>query len=138
VTSYPLVYAFLVLPLSIVHWIGFVQENHGDKQNHVPAGATIAVQAIYCLSGICNVLLFLLTRPNLLLFRKDVPEADRNENAKYIGGSQSVTISQSYLQIRLREHWTVPEASVYVLVEIKVSVALLRHSGSLLQFRNGN
>jgi len=66
--AYPLVYACLVLPLSIGRWIGFEQENTGDKINRVPAGATIAVHVIYCLSGISNVLLFLLTRPNLLLF----------------------------------------------------------------------
>jgi hypothetical protein len=80
VTSYPFVYACLVLPLSVARWLGFVQENRGDRINHVPAEATIAVQVIYCLSGICNVLLFLLTRPNLLLFGKDIMEAGHNEN----------------------------------------------------------
>jgi hypothetical protein len=68
--SYPLVYSCLVLPLSVGRWIGFEQASHGDKKVHVPASATLAIQTIYALSGICNVILFLTTRPNLLLFKR--------------------------------------------------------------------
>ena len=93
--SYPVVYSFLVLPISIGRWIGFVQETHGDRQSHVPAGATIAVQLIFCLSGISNVILFFSTRPNLLLFKKDEPEkaygapmAVPSDDADSIGGDE--------------------------------------------------
>jgi hypothetical protein len=48
-----------------------VQENRGDRKNHVPPAALIAVQVIHLLSGAANVVLFLLTRPNLLLFSRD-------------------------------------------------------------------
>jgi len=68
--AYPLVYSCLVLPLSVGRWIGFEQASHGDKKVHVPASATLAIQTIYALSGICNVILFLTTRPNLLLFKR--------------------------------------------------------------------
>jgi hypothetical protein len=70
VISYPLVYSCLVLPLSVGRWIGFEQASHGDKKVHVPPSATLAIQTIYALSGICNVILFLTTRPNLLLFKR--------------------------------------------------------------------
>ena len=73
---YPIVYAVLVLPLSVARWIGFVQETHGDRKNHVPPTALLSVQVIYCLSGLANVILFFLTRPSLLLFGKDEPDND--------------------------------------------------------------
>ena len=44
--------------------------------DRVPAGASVAVELIFSLSGISNVLLFLLTRPNLLLFGKGVETSD--------------------------------------------------------------
>jgi len=68
--AYPLVYSVLVLPLSVVRWLRFIQERHGGM-DHVPPAATFAVVAVYGLSGAANVLLFSLTRPNLLLFKKD-------------------------------------------------------------------
>jgi hypothetical protein len=65
---YPLVYAVLVLPLSVARWIGFVEEDHGITVSTVPSSATIATLFIFSLSGLANVLLFFLTRPTLLLF----------------------------------------------------------------------
>ena len=70
-------YSIIILPLSAVRWLGFLQESRGDRKNHVPPGATIAVITIFCLSGICNVFLFLMTRPNLLLFKRDINADDR-------------------------------------------------------------
>jgi len=85
--AYPLVYAAQILPLSVARWIGFVQENHGDKKNHVPPTALIAVQVIHLMSGLANVLLFLYTRPNLLLF-KDEGDSDQSEKlAPLYGGT---------------------------------------------------
>jgi hypothetical protein len=89
--AYPLVYSCLVIPLSVVRWIGFVQESHGDKKVHVPSTATIASLAIYTLSGICNVLLFLLTRRNLLLFKRDSGEvAHSGESATLSDDGDSI------------------------------------------------
>jgi hypothetical protein len=69
--AYPLVYSVIVLPLSIVRWIGFSQESRGV--NHISSAATISVISIYGLSGMFNVLLFLLTRPDRLLFTGPTP-----------------------------------------------------------------
>jgi len=66
-SRYPGVYCVSVLPLSIVRWIGFIQER-GHRPNHVPSTATLAVAAIYGLSGACNVVLLLTTRPDSGLF----------------------------------------------------------------------
>ncbi|TRM70280.1 hypothetical protein BD626DRAFT_423053 [Schizophyllum amplum] len=60
--SYPLVYSILVLPLSVVRWIGFLDN---DPQ---PPALTMTVASIYGLSGAANVLLLRLTRPNSVLF----------------------------------------------------------------------
>jgi hypothetical protein len=54
--------------------MGFLQETHGDKKIHLPPGAVIAVAVIYNLSGITNIILFLLTRRGLLLFDKDIED----------------------------------------------------------------
>ena len=81
------------MPLSVARWIGFVQESHGDKKNHVPPAALLAVQTIYCLSGAFNVTLFLLTRPNLLLFKRE-PEVTEvlagDKPPRYEGETDSI------------------------------------------------
>lgn len=66
--SYPLVYCAIVLPLCVVRWVGFSREANGQQ---VPSAATLAVVTIYGLSGAANVVLFLSTRPHLLLFAKE-------------------------------------------------------------------
>jgi hypothetical protein len=58
-SSYPIVYALTILPLSVVRWYGFT--------HHVPAAATFAVSSLYGLNGLFNVLL-LFARPDVLLF----------------------------------------------------------------------
>jgi len=61
---YPLVFATLALPLSVVRWsTGF-----GSTGHQMPT-ATFAVEFVYSLSGALNVLLFLFTRQSLLLPR---------------------------------------------------------------------
>jgi len=65
--AYPIVYCISILPLSIARWTGFIQER-GHRPNHVPSTATFAVVAIYGLSGACNVVLLLTTRPGSTLF----------------------------------------------------------------------
>jgi hypothetical protein len=65
--SYPILYAFLILPQSVIRWLGFIQEYTGNHTHQIPPAATFAGRFIYGLSGLCNVILFLKTRPELLL-----------------------------------------------------------------------
>ena len=75
--SYPLVFAITVIPNSVVRWVGFAQENSGNHTSHIPPPISFAARAIFGLSGIANVILFVLTRPGLPLlgFRDKDPEA---------------------------------------------------------------
>ncbi|KAJ7320898.1 hypothetical protein DFH08DRAFT_789112 [Mycena albidolilacea] len=66
--AYPASYCLLVLPLSIVRWIGFTRP---DPHHGMPSAATFAVISLYGLSGAMNVALLLYTRPNSPLFGKD-------------------------------------------------------------------
>ena len=59
--SYPLAYSLMVLPVSIARWSLF---NHKE----VSSAATFFSVSIFNLSGAINVLLFLIVRPQLLLF----------------------------------------------------------------------
>jgi len=67
--AYPVVYCISILPLSVVRWIGFIQER-GHRPNHVSSTATFAADTIYSLSGVFNVVLLLTTRPDSVLFCK--------------------------------------------------------------------
>ncbi|KAI0276635.1 hypothetical protein BGY98DRAFT_1097990 [Russula aff. rugulosa BPL654] len=60
-SSYPLAYSLMVLPLSIARWLQF-------SHHHVSSAATFFGSTIFHLSGAINVLLFLIIRPELLLF----------------------------------------------------------------------
>jgi hypothetical protein len=62
--SYPLSNAILIGPLSIVRWMQNTGSNISSEEG-------LDVGAVFALSGVTNVLLFLLIRPNLLLFRRD-------------------------------------------------------------------
>ncbi|KDR75017.1 hypothetical protein GALMADRAFT_69346 [Galerina marginata CBS 339.88] len=62
--AYPFVYCVSILPFSVGRWVGFVQERNGGT-NRVPSTATLAVTALFGLSGVCNVILLLTTRPAL-------------------------------------------------------------------------
>jgi len=68
--AYPLVYSLLVLPLTFARWLEFKRQWDG-KSNNIPGAVTFTVASIYSLSGFANVILFALTRPDLLLFQKD-------------------------------------------------------------------
>lgn len=72
--AYPFVYSIVTLPLSVVRWIGFGLESHGSE---VPSAATFIVTSLYGLSGFLNVLLMLLTRPQLLLFGPPITRTAR-------------------------------------------------------------
>ncbi|KAH9040682.1 hypothetical protein EDB85DRAFT_2083550 [Lactarius pseudohatsudake] len=60
--SYPIAYSFVVLPVSIVRWIGF------RTNKNAPSAAAFFAVSMFNLSGAINVLLFLIVRPGLLLF----------------------------------------------------------------------
>jgi hypothetical protein len=55
--------------VSVVRWIGFVQER-GGHSDHVPPAASFASVAIFGLSGACNAILLLTTRPEAGLFSR--------------------------------------------------------------------
>ncbi|KAF7969361.1 hypothetical protein HWV62_27482 [Athelia sp. TMB] len=61
--AYPIAYATVVLPLSVVRF----RSGFGAEKHHIPHAWTFAVQFLYSLSGALNVLLFLTTRSGLLL-----------------------------------------------------------------------
>ncbi|KAF8601556.1 hypothetical protein BDV93DRAFT_524730 [Ceratobasidium sp. AG-I] len=67
---YPIAYTILVLPLSVVRWMSFVNPALREIQQAHPsmAAATLIFHATFRLSGVVNVGLVLLTRPNVLLF----------------------------------------------------------------------
>jgi len=69
---YPIVFAVIALPLSVVRW----RSGFGGSKHHLPT-ATFAVEFLYSLSGVLNVLLFLFTRSDLLLPRNRLGVAPR-------------------------------------------------------------
>ncbi|KAG9093848.1 hypothetical protein FS749_013629 [Ceratobasidium sp. UAMH 11750] len=80
---YPAAYTVLVLPLSVVRWMGFADPSFADP--HLPTmtslgTATMVFHALYRLSGVINVVLVLGTRPNVLLLGKRNKEDDAEEN----------------------------------------------------------
>jgi hypothetical protein len=74
--SYPLAFAFIVLPITIARWSAF-------NNKHVSSAATFFSVFVFNLSGAVNVLLFLGVRPQLLLFTP--PEGFREPVAVDIG-----------------------------------------------------
>ena len=60
-------YCVPVLPTALARWFLLV---HNDTKPFASAGAQFSIKAIFGLSGFCDVVVFLLARPNLLLFRK--------------------------------------------------------------------
>ena len=61
--SYPLAYSIVILPTSITRWLQFSNKN-------VPSAATFFGVILFNLSGAINVLLFLVFKPELLLFSR--------------------------------------------------------------------
>ena len=59
--SYPLAYSLVVLPLSVARWSMYTHHN-------VPSAAMFFGLTMLNLSGAINVFLFLIIRPQLLLF----------------------------------------------------------------------
>jgi hypothetical protein len=64
---YPLVFSFVILPVSAARWSQF-------SGRHVPSAATFFGVSMHNLSGAINVLLLLTVRPQLLLLIRPDPE----------------------------------------------------------------
>ena len=64
VTSYPLAYSLVILPLTVAWWLLFSLISH----YYVPPAATFFAETMFYLSKAVNVLLFLIIRTGLLLF----------------------------------------------------------------------
>ncbi|EIN11597.1 hypothetical protein PUNSTDRAFT_124875 [Punctularia strigosozonata HHB-11173 SS5] len=62
ILAYPVTYSIVTLPLSVVRWITF-------RTGIESSALTFAIDPIFCLGGFANVLLLLLFRSDLLLFR---------------------------------------------------------------------
>ena len=89
-------YCISILPLSVVRWITFV--NKGTA----PGTATFIILCIFGLSGACNVVLFLTTRPNAVLFGRVVTEG-------YGTGRAPSLLSEDRQSIRDNENTDVNE-----------------------------
>jgi hypothetical protein len=65
--SYPIIYSILVLPLSVVRWLQFTNNSIA-----IGSEATFIVMSLHELSGFLNVLLLMITRPDSILFGKEI------------------------------------------------------------------
>ena len=92
--SYPIIYSVIIVPLSVVRWIQFSQEDRG--KGVISASWIITVEAIHSLGGFLDVSLFLLTKRGLLLFGnsraplvsgEEKPPDEDEENEKFYGGA---------------------------------------------------
>lgn len=91
-------YCISILPLSVVRWITFVHNGS------VPGTATFIILCIYGLSGACNVVLFLTTRPNVELFGRVMTEA-------YSAGRAPSLLSEDRQSIRGNTYANVNEGT---------------------------
>ena len=94
-SRYPIIYSIIVIPATVVRFIEFGQEKE-HKVQEVPAGWVFFAQSLFRLGGILNVLLFLMTRRGLLLFRDDtqnakaLPESKENLNSGVTDGVEQM------------------------------------------------
>ncbi|KAF9076164.1 hypothetical protein BDP27DRAFT_887179 [Rhodocollybia butyracea] len=61
---YPLIYILAVFPITVVRWLAFTGST-------VPFAATAFASITFSSSGVCNVILFAVTRPKLLPHREE-------------------------------------------------------------------
>ncbi|EPQ56951.1 hypothetical protein GLOTRDRAFT_127335 [Gloeophyllum trabeum ATCC 11539] len=89
--AYPAVYAFTVLPLSVTRWTTFHLKGAASfSPNAALTGGTFFAETLFRLSGVFNVILLLLIRPQLLSFRRaagaQAPSLDSLDEATGNGG----------------------------------------------------
>ena len=103
-SSYPLGYSLVILPLTIARWLQF-------SHHHVSPAATFFAASIFHLSGAINVLLFLIIRPELLLFPRP-EQLDEQETQLTHQGDNGPVISSD----KAKFHHS-PEPTLAVLGE---------------------
>jgi hypothetical protein len=69
-TRYPILYCGLVLPLTVVRFIGF-REQKVSGQTHERTVATFIFGNLFVLSGVFNALLYRLTRADFFQAQRD-------------------------------------------------------------------
>jgi len=74
---YPIVYAITILPNAVVRLIEFDQDRRGKLPSVAFSAVVLTSRFILALTGLSNVLLYLITRPNLLL---QLPSANGDGN----------------------------------------------------------
>lgn len=87
---YPAAYTITVLPIAICRWLGF------DSQgcSRVPWAATVFADLIFASSGFLNVLLYMITRPNLRPHRNLPERSSLMPTANSDTGTPSSTVSK--------------------------------------------
>jgi len=111
---YPISYTALVLPISIARWSSF-PTSASAQTDELPITKTAVTVFIFGLSGLVNVLVFLTTRPHLLLFGprrgliNTVPEegkSTRTSPASYISSTTDTIPSADWKEVS--RHWAPP------------------------------
>jgi len=74
----PIVYAITILPNVVVRLFEFEQDRRGELPSMAFSAVVLTSRFILALTGLSNVLLYLITRPNLLLLR--LPPANGGGN----------------------------------------------------------
>jgi hypothetical protein len=74
---YPVVYAILHIPLTVVRYITFYQEKSGVRTNDILSAVTITAVALFELNGVMNVLLLFLTRGDRDLLEHQLPARNK-------------------------------------------------------------
>jgi len=89
---YPLAYALVVLPLTIIRWTIFANP---AKTTTFPSGWTFFAQIFFSLSGLVNVLLLRFTRPGLLLFQPSTSTIASRMTGTYEGRAPSIRVQST-------------------------------------------
>jgi len=94
---YPLTYSVIILPNSLTWWLYFAHHN-------IPSAAVLFSSTMFHLSGVINVFLFLIIRPQLLLFpRPSELRVDEQEiELELQDDSGAPNLSDTAVQSRLR------------------------------------
>ncbi|KAG8876983.1 hypothetical protein FRB97_003777 [Tulasnella sp. 331] len=104
---YPISYTALILPISVARWSS-IPNREIVPVNELPILQTSITVFIFGLSGLVNVLLFLWTRPHLLLFgprRGLLPEAIVRPGGGALGASPSPSFITSNSMDAARSGW---------------------------------
>jgi hypothetical protein len=105
--SYPIVFAVITLPLSIVRF----RSGFGSIKRNYPTW-TFVVEFVYSLSGALNVLLFLFTRSDLLLPRNRLGVAPSLAMSERENELTTITESTVNSRPRSRGHAPAPVGSL--------------------------